>query len=169
MDTYIEVAGQGDIAETVVEQRAALTAAMLGLVDEQGWVMPETPPLTPPRTPPAASADADRLVEPPALTLAASAASPSTRTYVSRVLLYPPGPSFEKRVQFNEFNESRAASVLLLLLVSASLVSASLVRRSASIENAATKAVAFASASHAASDATSRLATWQPPGQLISV
>ncbi|MFS2050517.1 SIMPL domain-containing protein, partial [Variovorax sp. CT11-76] len=25
MDTYIEVAGQGDIAETVVEQRAALT------------------------------------------------------------------------------------------------------------------------------------------------
>ena len=51
----------------LVEQRAALTAAMLGLVDEQGWVMPETPPLTPPRTPPAASADADRLVEPPSL------------------------------------------------------------------------------------------------------
>ena len=63
----------------LVEQRAALTAAMLGLVDEQGWVMPETPPHTPPHTPPAASADVDRLVEPPTLALAASAASPSTR------------------------------------------------------------------------------------------
>ena len=69
----------------LVSMRAALTAAMRGLVDEQGWVMPETPPQTPPQTPPG-SADADRLVEPPtasALTTALAAKEPSTRLSLS--------------------------------------------------------------------------------------